>query len=197
VHAERLVHELETSTEPQGRAQQHVRRLIWWSYADLKTYRLDPTPHRRCELEARFDRNLQRQTGFATLDRPLRRLHPNKTELLIVLDHPEVPLHTNGSENDMPCQVNKRHVSGGTRSDAGRDCRNAFLRARQDLPQARHCLLGLTRRQDRRLRRARNTAGRQPHPLQQPARLTCGRLCPSCLWDRSRPWCLRGQITLC
>ena len=42
-------------------------------------------------------------------------------------DRPEVPLHTNGSENDIRCQVTKRKVSGGTRSDAGRDCRDAFV----------------------------------------------------------------------
>ena len=45
----------------------------------------------------------------------------------MVLDHPEIPLHTNGSENDIRCQVTKRKVSGGTRSDTGRDCRDTFL----------------------------------------------------------------------
>ncbi|MGA7449951.1 MAG: hypothetical protein WBW73_01285, partial [Rhodoplanes sp.] len=45
----------------------------------------------------------------------------------MVLDRPEIPLHTNGSENDIRCQVTKRKVSGGTRSDTGRDCRDAFL----------------------------------------------------------------------
>ena len=45
----------------------------------------------------------------------------------MVLDRPEIPLNTNGSENDIRCQVTKRKVSGGTRSDAGRDCRDAFL----------------------------------------------------------------------
>jgi len=45
----------------------------------------------------------------------------------MALDRPEVPLHTNGSENDIRCQVTKRKVSGGTRSDAGRNCRDAFL----------------------------------------------------------------------
>jgi len=98
-----------------------------WFYADLKAYRLDPTPRRRRELRARFDRIFQRRTGFATLDRLLQRLHANKAELLMVLDRPEIPLHTNGSENDIRCQVTKRHVSGGTRSDIGRDCRDAFL----------------------------------------------------------------------
>ena len=45
----------------------------------------------------------------------------------MVLDRPEIPLHTNGSENDIRAVVTKRKVSGGTRSDAGRDCRDAFL----------------------------------------------------------------------
>jgi Transposase IS66 family len=127
VHAERLVHKLETFTDQQYAAQQHVRGLIWWLYADLKAYRADPTPRRRAELRARFDRIFLRTTGFATLDRLLARLHANKAELLMVLDHPEIPLHTNGSENDIRCQVTKRQVSGGTRTDIGRDCRNTFL----------------------------------------------------------------------
>jgi hypothetical protein len=45
----------------------------------------------------------------------------------MVLERPEIPLNTNGSENDIRCQVTKRKVSAGTRSDAGRDCRDAFL----------------------------------------------------------------------
>ena len=54
-------------------------------------------------------------------------LHANKAELLVALDRPDIPLHTNGSENYIRCQVTKRKVSGGTRSDAGRDARDAFL----------------------------------------------------------------------
>ena len=38
-----------------------------------------------------------------------------------------MPLHTNGSENDIRSHVTRRKVSGGTRSDTGRDCRDAFL----------------------------------------------------------------------
>jgi transposase IS66 family protein len=127
VHAERLVHKLETFTVLHRTAQSRIRGLIWWFYKDLKAYRADPTSRRRTALRARFDRIFRRRTGFATLDRLLERLHANKPELLMVLDRPEVPLHTNGSENDIRCQVTKRKVSGGTRSDVGRDCRDAFL----------------------------------------------------------------------
>jgi hypothetical protein len=35
--------------------------------------------------------------------------------------------HNNGSENDIRCQVTRREISGGTRSNIGRDCRDAFL----------------------------------------------------------------------
>ncbi len=44
-----------------------------------------------------------------------------------MLKRPEIPLHTNGSENDIRCQVTRRKISGGTRSDPGRDSRDAFL----------------------------------------------------------------------
>ena len=127
VHAERLVHKLDTFTDLHRTAQQRVRTLIWNFYADLKAYRANPGKSRRLALRARFDRIFRRHTGFVTLDRLLKRLHANKAELLMVLDRPEIPLHTNGSENDIRCQVTRRKVSSGTRSDTGRDCRDAFL----------------------------------------------------------------------
>src|SRR3954449_11580219 len=127
VHAERLVHKLDTFTDRQHAAQQLVRALIWGVYADLQAYKREPCPRRKGQLRARFDRIFRRRTGFATLDRLLARLHANKEELLLVLERPAVPLHTNGSERDLRPQVVKRKLSGGTRSEAGRACRDAFL----------------------------------------------------------------------
>ena len=127
VHAERLVHKLDSFTDLHRTAQQRMRALIWRFYDDLKAYRAKPTARRRGELRARFDRIFHRRTGFVTLDRLLVRLHAKKPELLMVLDRPEIPLHTNGSERDIRLHVTKRKVSGGTRSLAGRDCRDAFL----------------------------------------------------------------------
>ena len=134
VHAERLIHKLDTFTDAARRAKERVRALIWWFYADLKAYRLAPDPRRKAALRARFERIFKRKTGFATLDRLLARLHANKPELLRVLDHPAIPLHTNGSENDIRCQVIRRRISGSTRSDNGRDCRDAFLSLMKTCP---------------------------------------------------------------
>ncbi len=127
VHAERLVHRLDSFTDRQAEAKERIRARIWWLYADLKAYREEPTRQRRGELSRRFDDIFTTRTGFATLDRLLERLHANKAELLLVLERPEVPLNTNGSENDIRCQVTRRKISAGTRSEAGREARDAFL----------------------------------------------------------------------
>ena len=110
VHAERLVHKLLPATAEQRRAVAVTRELIWWLYADLKAWRRDPCPRRAAALRARFDRVFRRRTGYMTLDRLLARLHRRKGELLRVLQHPDIPLHTNGSENDLRACVIKRKV---------------------------------------------------------------------------------------
>ena len=61
------------------------------------------------------------------LDPLLARLHRRKGELLRVLDRPEIPHYTNGSENDIRARVTKRKISGGTVRDAGREARDIFL----------------------------------------------------------------------
>ena len=127
VHAERLIHKLVGFNERQRQAIERIRARVWRFYKALKAYCRDPTPRRKAALDKRFDRLFSTRTGFATLDRLLMRLRANKNELLLALERPDIPLHTNGSENDIRCQVTKRKVSGGTRSDAGRDARDAFL----------------------------------------------------------------------
>lgn len=127
VHAERNVYKLVPVTEGERRALAYQRTLIWWYYSDLKAYQKHPTARRKSELKARFDRIFSRKTGFEALDAALERLKGKKEELLIVLDRPEIPLHTNGSENDIRAYVTKRKISGGTRSEAGKECRDTFL----------------------------------------------------------------------
>jgi hypothetical protein len=127
VHAERLVHELVPATAEQRRAVEVSRALVWWLYADLKAWKREPCPRRAAALRARFDRIFTRRTGYVVLDRLLARLHRRKAELLRVLERPEIPLHTNASENDIRACVTKRKVSGGTVSEAGRTARDVLL----------------------------------------------------------------------
>ncbi len=127
VHAERLVHKLVPANDPQRRAVEVARGLIWWLYADLKAWQRDPCPRRAAALRIRFDRIFSRRTGYVVLDRLLARLHRRKAELLRVLQRPEIPLHTNASENDIRACVTKRKISGGTMSATGRTARDVLL----------------------------------------------------------------------
>jgi Transposase IS66 family len=127
VHAERPIHKLDTFCEAHRASKERIRERIWCFYKDLKSYRRAPSPRRAAGLKRRFDTIFSTETGFVTLDRLLARLRAQKDDLLAVLEHPEIPLHTNGSENDIRCQVTRRKISNGTRSDPGRDCRDAFL----------------------------------------------------------------------
>ena len=127
VHAERLVHKLDAFSQDRRVAKEAIRERIWMLYADLKTYARAPTLVAKVELAARFEAIFTTKTCFVMLDRLLKRLHAHKADLLMVLERPDVPLHTNGSERDIRSHVTRRKVSGGTRSDLGRDCRDAFL----------------------------------------------------------------------
>ena len=127
VHAERTIHQLNPGGPFQQAAVERVRGEIWTLYKDLKAYSHQPDATQREELAARFDTVFRQKTGYISLDLALRRLYRNREELLLVLQRPEVPLHTNGSERDIREQVIRKKISGSTRSDRGRQCRDTFL----------------------------------------------------------------------
>ena len=127
IHMERQIHALDTFTEQHRGIKEAVRARIWKLYAQLKVWREKPTARQRRKLADRFDDIFASQTGFVTLDYLLAGFHANREAFLRVLDHPDIPLHTNGSENDIRCQVTRRRISGGTHSITGRDVRDAML----------------------------------------------------------------------
>ena len=53
-------------------------------------------------------------------------MREHKADLLRVLERPEVPLHNNAMASDIREYVKRRKISGGTRSSAGRRCRDTF-----------------------------------------------------------------------
>ena len=126
IHAEWLIHKLIPINDAQRQSLERVRGQVWDFYADLKVYKRQPSPDKVAPLQARFDALFTQSTGYYTLDDLLGRLHRRKSELLLVLKRPDIPLHTNGSETDIRDYVKKRKVSGGTRSDLGRQCRDTF-----------------------------------------------------------------------
>ena len=128
IHAERLVHKLIPANQIQHKAVEVARRMIWWFYRKLKEYKLAPSPERAEILRAQFKRIFDRaKTGYAALDSLLRRLLRLEDRLMRVLERPEIPLHTNASENAIRGFVIIRKISGGTVSEKGRQARDAML----------------------------------------------------------------------
>jgi hypothetical protein len=95
------------------------RKSYWDFYKQLLVYRQDPAPERVAQLREKFDELFSTVTGYDELDQRIARTKADKMYLLMVLDHPEVPLHNNPAELDARTRVRKRVVSYGPRSQAG------------------------------------------------------------------------------
>ncbi|QAB00942.1 hypothetical protein DC439_24360 (plasmid) [Agrobacterium tumefaciens] len=104
VHAERLLQRLMPTTAKEERRLTMVRDLVWCFYKMLKAYKRNPSPQAAPTFRRRFDRIFT-----------------------LVLEHPNIPLHTNASENDLRTFVTKRKISGGTMSRDGRVARDIML----------------------------------------------------------------------
>ena len=126
IHAERIIRKLVGFNDEHRAALENTRTQIWDFYEVLKGYKEAPSKKKKAEIEERFDEIFTQQTCFMTLNLALNRLYKNKDELLLVLDHPSIPLHNNPSENDIREYVKKRKISGSTRSEDGRRGRDTF-----------------------------------------------------------------------
>ncbi len=100
---------------------------FWDYYRDLLAYRERPTPADRLRLDASFDTLFGATTGYQALDERLALTLDKKPELLLVLEHPELPLHNNPAELGARLRVRKRDVSFGPRSPAGSAAWDTFM----------------------------------------------------------------------
>jgi Transposase IS66 family len=126
IHAERPLAKLVPHNEEHRAAIAKIRQQLWELYQDLKAYRQQPDAAQRPVCEACFDALVEQRTGYPSIDGVLKEMRDHRTDLLRVLERPEVPLHNNGMESDIREYVKRRKISGGTRSDAGRRCRDTF-----------------------------------------------------------------------
>jgi regulator of replication initiation timing len=127
VHAERHLQKLMPASPKQAKAVELIRETLWCFYRSLKLWKQSPTPGAEASFRRQFNRIFGQRTGYKELDELLARLARRKAELLRVLERPEIPLHTNASENDLRACVIKRKISGGTMSADGRVARDVML----------------------------------------------------------------------
>lgn len=126
IHAERPLVKLVPHNDQHRAAIAQVRGQIWELYQALKAYRAKPDATQRPALEARFGGLVDQRTGYPSIDGVLKEMRDHRADLLRVLERPEVPLHNNARESDIREFVKRRKLSGGTRNEAGRRCRDTF-----------------------------------------------------------------------
>jgi len=99
----------------------------WDFYAELLVYKQQPTAAEADRLADTFNQLFSKVTGYDALDERIAKTRAKKDTLLIVLKHPELPLHNNASELAVRSRVRKRDVSFGPRTDAGKKAWDTFM----------------------------------------------------------------------
>ena len=111
----------------------HAKRLAdfqknyWDFYKELLVYQQAPTSAEAVRLEEKFDQLFATVSGYDALDDRIQKTRAHKDELLMVLLHPEIPLHNNAAELAARKRVRKRDVSFGPRSELGKSCWDTFM----------------------------------------------------------------------
>jgi len=100
---------------------------FWAFYDRLLSYREQPTPEMATQLETEFDELFATQTGYGELDKRIAKTQAKKEALLLVLKHPELPLHNNPAELAARFRVRKRDISFGPRTEDGRRAWDTFM----------------------------------------------------------------------
>ena len=100
---------------------------FWDYYDDLLAYRQHPTPAESERLAARFDEIFATTTDYYALDDRIAKTKAKKAALLLVLTHPEIPLHNNAAELGARQRVRKRDVSFGPRTPDGANAWDTFM----------------------------------------------------------------------
>ena len=102
-------------------------KRFWAYYHQLLAYKQQPTPEESARLEADFDTLFATRTGYDELDNRIAKTLAKKASLLLVLKHPELPLHNNPAELGARQRVRKRDISFGPRTQEGREAWDTFM----------------------------------------------------------------------
>lgn len=127
VHDGRAYTKLEPVIALHRQQLKDFRKLYWEYYDQLLAYCEKPTAKERKRLENQFDTLFATETGYHDLDQRIIKTQAKKTSLLLVLQHPELPLHNNASELAVRQRVRKRDVSFGPRTQLGLQAWDTFM----------------------------------------------------------------------
>jgi hypothetical protein len=127
VHEGRHYKKLEPCIPEHQRDLKAFNKRFWAYYDRLLAYRQRPDPTEKQGLAADFDQLFATATGYQALDARIAKTRLKKASLLMVLDHPEIPLHNNPAELGARQRVRKRDVSFGPRTPDGAKAWDTFM----------------------------------------------------------------------
>ncbi len=127
VHAGRHFKKLEPCVELHRQELEKFQKEFWAYYHELRCYAEAPTSAERERLAEAFEVLFGQRTGYWALDERIALTKVKKAELLVVLRHPEVPLHNNAAELGARQRVRKRDVSFGPRTREGSKAWDTFM----------------------------------------------------------------------
>jgi hypothetical protein len=105
---------------------QDFRRQYWTYYGKLLQFKLDPSQEKAEKLSAEFDALVSTKTNYEALNELITKTKEIKSELLLTLKYPEIPLHNNAAELGAREQVRKRDVSLHTMTEEGTKANDTF-----------------------------------------------------------------------
>jgi hypothetical protein len=126
IHEGRHYKHLEPCVAYHGQLLDAFLERYWNYYKELLGYRQQPSAEEAIRLSGAFDELFSTVTGYGALDQRIAKTKANKGELLMVLRHPEIPLHNNPAELGARGRVRKRVVSYGPRSVKGAKAWDTF-----------------------------------------------------------------------
>ena len=85
-----------------------------------------PSPAEKVRLTAEFERIFATVTGYQQLDDRIAKTQLKQASLLLVLEHPEIPLHNNPAELGARQRVRERDVSFGPQTADGAQAWDTF-----------------------------------------------------------------------
>jgi len=127
IHEGRHYKKLTPSSAPFRSALAEFTKQFWQYYDELLTYRQQPSADEKARLATKFDTLFATVTGYRALDERIEKTQLKKASLLLVLDHPEIPLHNNPAELGARQRVRKRDVSFGPRTADGAKAWDTFM----------------------------------------------------------------------
>lgn len=100
---------------------------FWDYYRSLLAYRDSPSAEFAWELKSKFWKLFDTKSGYEQLDERKRLTTAKASELLLVLEHPELPLHNNLAELAARTMVQRRNISYATQTTDGTKAWDTFM----------------------------------------------------------------------